>query len=344
LVLGPVYLQVLEKLISRALEDERIGYVAAFGNYNLTADQQTPLARKLRPLHLLWGFGLTRSHWLKCRPFIEKYLQLIRGVDYRNRPHEAIRALTASWGVQPGDTAQDRIKSFVTALVGAVKLNTETAYGKYIGERGENFDSSLFEKWGFSHSHSYFTEVQTEDWDFASVDYDPWSPKNNVWRLAPGSETEIVCDIVCDIDFMRGGNAPSFIGAGWSKQEPSFTWTEDDESIVNLPALSEPGKYAIRISSGAFLRKPLLNSQLVKLFLNDKLIWSQSISEAGAQLLEAKFDAEPFVGNDLKLRIQHPDAARPSETSEGNIDKRRLALSVRRLTLVKFLEDSGRVI
>lgn len=79
LVLGPVYITVLEKLIDRAIKDERIGYVSAFGNWKLSTGDQLKRARKLRPLYLLWGFGLTKQHWLKCRPYIEQYLELIRG-------------------------------------------------------------------------------------------------------------------------------------------------------------------------------------------------------------------------------------------------------------------------
>ena len=33
MIISPVYLEVLGRLIERALEDERIGYVAAFGNF-----------------------------------------------------------------------------------------------------------------------------------------------------------------------------------------------------------------------------------------------------------------------------------------------------------------------
>ncbi len=70
LVLGNAYLTVLERLIELALADERIGYVAAFGNWLLSREQQLQRAGKLRPMHLLWAFGLTQRHWLKCRPYV----------------------------------------------------------------------------------------------------------------------------------------------------------------------------------------------------------------------------------------------------------------------------------
>lgn len=182
LVLGPVYFEVLEKLLTLALADERIGYVAAFGDWRKSREQQLSLARRLRPLHLLWGFGLTKRHWLKCRPYVNQYLELVRGVEYGQRDHKKIRELTASWGVKPGDTAQDRIKSFVTAMVGATKLNTEVAYGKYIGESGMNFNPKNFAEWGFGKT-DFFSDVQSLDFDLQSINFDPWFSGNNIWKL-----------------------------------------------------------------------------------------------------------------------------------------------------------------
>ena len=182
LLLSPVYMQVLEKLMERALSDERIGYVAAFGQSSKPREEQTRLARELCSLHLLWGFGLTKRHWLKCRPYVQQYLGLISSCDYLKRDHEKIRSLTVSWGVKPGDTAQDRIKSYATALVGAVKINTKASYAQYIGESGTTFTPEMFANWGFGKSEC-FSEIQTLDFDFNSISYDPWHESTNVWRL-----------------------------------------------------------------------------------------------------------------------------------------------------------------
>jgi hypothetical protein len=182
LILGPSYLTVLERLIDEALSDERIGYVASFGNYKVDAEMQRQKANQFLPLHLLWGFGLTRRHWLKCRPYVLQYLDLVRDVDYRQRDNEKIHALCQSWGVKLGDTAQDRIKSFVTALVGATKINTQAAYAKYIGKSGLNFTPEVFAKWGFE-GNEFFNDPITLDFDFSSVNFDPWFVGNNVWKI-----------------------------------------------------------------------------------------------------------------------------------------------------------------
>lgn len=187
LVLGPAYLTVLDALIEKALSDERIGYVSAFGNYRSPKEEQEKTPSKLRPLHLLWAFGLTKRHWLKCRPYVNQYLDLVRGVNYRDRDHEKIRQLTDSWGIKRGDTAQDRIKCFATALVGAIKVNTEVAYGTYIGEVGISFTSEMFKNWGFI-SNNFFDAPLSVDFNFKDIDYDPWHPSNVVWRNEEGTQ------------------------------------------------------------------------------------------------------------------------------------------------------------
>jgi len=183
LILGRAYITVLERLIDLTLADERIGYVAAFGNWKATQEQQLKNSRKLRPMHLLWAFGLTQRHWRKCRPYVEQYLDLIRGSDYRQRDHRKIQALVQSWGIESGDTGQDRIKAFATALVGCVMVNTEVAYGRYIGQEGGlNFTPALYKEWELEKTE-YFDEEVSLDFDVSTVNFDPWSPGNNVRRI-----------------------------------------------------------------------------------------------------------------------------------------------------------------
>lgn len=181
LELGSSYFDIIDALLKIALQDGRIGYVSAFGNYRAPLQEQLKRPKALRPLHLLWGFGLTRRHWQNCRPYVLAYLDLIRGVNYRSRDHDKIRKLTASWGVEPGDTAQDRIKSFATAVVGAIKVNTEVSYAKYIGELGFNFDSAMYEKWGFKYSEKT-DEIASLDFDKSTVPFEPWGDPHVVWK------------------------------------------------------------------------------------------------------------------------------------------------------------------
>jgi hypothetical protein len=144
-------------------------------------------------------------------------------------------------------------------------------------------------------------------------------------------------ETLCDIDFTKGGNSRDYLGKGWSGQEQDYTWTEDENSFLRLPTLTHPGQHALRLVTGALINKPFVSSQFMQLFLNGELIDTQSINEGAAQFYEAKFAGEPFCSQPLELRIHHPDAARPCDISQTSKDSRRLALAVKRLTLVRFL-------
>ena len=142
--------------------------------------------------------------------------------------------------------------------------------------------------------------------------------------------------IIFDIDFSAGGNSLNYIGSGWSGPETDYTWTEGDTSFVRLPVLIKAGEYALRIVAGALISKPFLSEQVIKIFLNNHPIWSGVKDDGDIKLLEARFSAENFIGKTLDLRIEHPAAARPSDLSALNNDGRRLALSFKRLTLIRF--------
>jgi len=163
-------------------------------------------------------------------------------------------------------------------------------------------------------------------------------------RLDGGTGLELVreyfsvpAETLCDVNFPRGGNSRDHATSGWSYPETDFCWTADDDSIVRLPKLEKPGQHGLRLVAGALLHKPFLNSQLFQFYLNGELIATQALNEVHPQFFEAKFDGEPFLGQPLELRIHQPNAARPCELVATAKDDRRLALSVKRLTLVRFL-------
>jgi hypothetical protein len=143
-------------------------------------------------------------------------------------------------------------------------------------------------------------------------------------------------ETICDIHFVEGGNSLEFTGAGWSGVEAQSTWTEDDDSYLTLPAISEPGEYALRLTTGAMVSHPVCIGQTVEVFLNGAPIWTQFIAHSHVQFFEIKFAAAGFIGGTLELRLHHPDALRLADhLADG--DTRRLALSVKRLALVRFV-------
>jgi hypothetical protein len=148
----------------------------------------------------------------------------------------------------------------------------------------------------------------------------------------------VPCVTVLDLDFSSDGNARPYLGDGWWAEEGS-TWTTDDESLLSFDASAEPGIHALRLTAGAFIQKPELPRQTLKVFLNDTPIDDIVYTEPHAQFREIKFAAEALgAGPRATLRLHHPDAARPSEI-KGSPDIRRLAFNFKRVTIVRLLES-----
>ena len=141
---------------------------------------------------------------------------------------------------------------------------------------------------------------------------------------------------VLDLDFARGGNAASYLGVGWSGTEPKFTWTENYDSFINFDTPTTPGTYALRITAGAVIRKPDLSTQDLAVFINDVQVAHIVYTEALVQFQECKFPHEVFAqAPRTTLRLHHPAAVRPFEVGL-NSDRRCLAFSFKRLTLVRL--------
>jgi hypothetical protein len=192
LVLGRYYLAVLDRLVGLALTNERVGYVAAYGNPKAPLAIQRGELSRLIPLGHNWAFGLTRRQWLKQRPYVERYLSIVRGQDYLLRDHDRIIDLFHEWGLGAPGSSQDIAKSHACILTGSARVNTYACYGHYIGRRGVHFSNEVFEELGFGG-----TEVLEED----------------LFRPAPPSEAELLQFIAearhgAEMDLLRKSDAP----------------------------------------------------------------------------------------------------------------------------------------
>lgn len=157
LVLGKSYLRTMERLGDMALRDERIGYFAAYGHPNPSAEDHQKNRARLSLLGHNWAFGLTRRQWIRSRPYVNAYLSLVGGLDYRLRSHADVRALIGKWGAGYPGSSQDVVKSIACFMTGGLKLNTVTSYGRYIGENGLHFSPEIYQKLGFG------SAVHTDD-------------------------------------------------------------------------------------------------------------------------------------------------------------------------------------
>lgn len=142
LVLAPHYLQALDVLAGFALADERIGYVAAYGDHRAPpgADPSS-----LVPMEHNWGFALTRRHWLEQQPILRAYRALLAGHDYRDRPHRAIFEFFWALGTGAEGTSQDCARQVACRVLGRVRLRCTAVLARNIGRVGLHMTPNVYD-------------------------------------------------------------------------------------------------------------------------------------------------------------------------------------------------------
>jgi hypothetical protein len=146
---------------------------------------------------------------------------------------------------------------------------------------------------------------------------------------------------ILDLDFSRGGNVRPYLGVGWYEADANCTWTRNDDSFISFNSPREPGTYALRVTAGSFIRKPDLPVQELKLFINETEVAHTFSNDADGHVRfeEHKFPHEAFTrASTTTLRLHHPDARRPIDLGI-NGDTRRLAFSLKRVTLARLLSQ-----
>lgn len=118
-----------------------------------------------------WGFGLTKRQWIRNKPYVDTYLDVVRRYDYRSRDAKLIHELFATWGLGcPGDS-QDVAKTLACCLTGSVKLNTQACLGKYIGATGLHMKQGDYDKLGYESTEIFagpitdFPELSARTYD-----------------------------------------------------------------------------------------------------------------------------------------------------------------------------------
>lgn len=149
MVLSPHYLDALERLSAFALAEEKVGYVAAYGDHRASPEEHGRLRRHIMPMGHNWGFALTRRQWERQREIVEGYLHFVRDCEYRYRPHDEIRSYFARMGMTTAQTSQDTAKEIANAVLGTARIMCFPAYGNYIGDIGEHYTPALYKALDF---------------------------------------------------------------------------------------------------------------------------------------------------------------------------------------------------
>jgi hypothetical protein len=144
---GPLYLAALEAMrVATEPFAHRVAHFAAYGDR--TAPAPGPEARATT-LTYHWGFGLRRSAWRRIQALLAPWWEEVRRVDYRGNNQLRLLKVYRGWNVAMHGVGQDSATSVACASLRLARLNTDVAFARYIGEHGEHFTPSLFQRRGF---------------------------------------------------------------------------------------------------------------------------------------------------------------------------------------------------
>ena len=147
-------------VLRRSFDSEsRIGYFNAIGRYQTSLATQEKNKNCIVKMGNIWGFALRRSHWTDMQPVLEPYYKLVRGQDYRRRPHKQIRDLFQTWGFSKRETSQDSAKDIATNILGCCRVSTFFCLANYIGEKGTHSTAEHFAYKGYANTQIYQGDI-----------------------------------------------------------------------------------------------------------------------------------------------------------------------------------------
>lgn len=149
----------------------------------------------------------------------------------------------------------------------------------------------------------------------------------------------MTAELELKIGFAAAGNSLGYLGGGWARAEPEFTWSIDTESHIILPRVKEADEFVLTLDVVPFVHVAELPSQRLIVSINDTVIGSSALSRPS--LLGYRIPGELARRSErLLITLQHPDAARPIDFDAGP-DERSLAFSVADVKLYRVIRDEG---
>jgi hypothetical protein len=164
LVLSPDYLTALNAVTALATSNDKIAYVAAYGNHHVPLGEQRANARRLAPMAHKWGFALTRRQFLAQRPLVTPYDEMMRSRPDQSESNVAsARAYFRKLGYGSAATSQDGMRDVASCVLGTAKINTVACFGKYIGAVGMHASQQFYEREKFGEAELYPDAISSFD-------------------------------------------------------------------------------------------------------------------------------------------------------------------------------------
>jgi hypothetical protein len=122
-----------------ALENAQVGAFSAFGDSSISFAEQLRTRNRFIPMHHRWSFGISRSFWERTRLDFHRYLDLIRGHEYRSRPHDLIKKFLSGFNNANNIshiTSQDAVHTALMLHHGGFSFMSPASYAINIGKSG----------------------------------------------------------------------------------------------------------------------------------------------------------------------------------------------------------------
>jgi hypothetical protein len=139
ILVSPNFFRMMKHLAFMAMRNTDIGSFSAFGNSSMTFTDQFIRRNCFLPMHHRWGFGITRTTWASGRALYEEYVHIIRGANYRDRPHERIRTFLSSLRNSQNlrnITSQDAVHMAISYHLNKCSFMPPPCYAVNIGKKG----------------------------------------------------------------------------------------------------------------------------------------------------------------------------------------------------------------
>ncbi len=135
------------------------------------------------------------------------------------------------------------------------------------------------------------------------------------------------------IEFGTRGNSNAYQKAGWASPEEGINWSDGGRSDLLFHVATPRTSVSLEIFAKAFIAPGKVDSQRLRVIVNDRLVGELRLSQPQFQDLAFEIPATVFEGFAATVvRLETPDAKSPREIGAGS-DERRLGIAVRTVRL-----------
>ena len=164
-VLGKDYLKLIRLMIKQLKRNDIFSYSCSFRRSCNSEDIDKNLNKVIIDSQHWFAECYYSMQWKKARPYFIEYFNLVKNLDYRQRPFRKIKEFFAGNGYPTPHTSQDAGRDYALFRAGLKRMTTVVNRGFYIGEKGMHFNPRLYEKYKFAEQIPYEFKNEIDKFD-----------------------------------------------------------------------------------------------------------------------------------------------------------------------------------